>query len=297
MKIFAMVTTKHSEHYTVPGVESFFRQTELEEDDLFFLIDNDATQPADERRERYHELSRGKLHVIVNKQPRGFAENVNQLLAIAKSYRADLFFLNNDIIFTTEWLPSLLIDEPVILSPLSNREVNYRTDNFKCATAMQLEEYLGHEAAFEEVVALHRQQAASGYYNVIVLPFFAVKLPYSVYSVVGELDESYGRGGGEDYDYCVRAILAGFEVKYSLVPFILHFGGKSSWSGAETQGEQERRELLFRTRFEELWGRPLADLILYEKRDVIERFPGLQAYVERGELRHVVQTLLQSTKG
>ena len=45
MNVFGMVTTRHSQAYTAPALESFFRSTPLGLTDLFALIDNDGTYP------------------------------------------------------------------------------------------------------------------------------------------------------------------------------------------------------------------------------------------------------------
>jgi GT2 family glycosyltransferase len=97
----------------------------------------------------------------------------------------------------------------------------------------------------------------------LILPFFCVKIPYAVYSRVGPMDENFGRGSAEDSDYCLRAWLAGFEVRHALQSYVLHFGGKSSWAG-ETKRESEERMKKFRELFEKKWGAALADLVLNE---------------------------------
>ncbi len=291
MKIFAMVTTAKSKRYTPYALETFFRYTPLESADRFILIDNDACSFLQSEAAAFS----SRVEVLANPTPIGFAANVNQLLRICQPAKADLYFLNNDLIFSEQWLEPLLLSEPWILSPLSNREVRYSSEAFRCETAMQLEEYLGKEEAFKVLCATHRQ-ATTGHYNVIVAPFFAVKIPYAVYDQLGALDEEYGRGGGEDYDYCVRAILAGFKVKYALPSFILHFGGKSSWSGVETKDEQDARESRFRNRFADKWGRYLAELILYENQHVIAEFPGMPEKVAAGDLKAVVEELIAKGK-
>jgi GT2 family glycosyltransferase len=90
--------------------------------------------------------------------------------------------------------------------------------------------------------------------------FFAVKIPYSVYSKVGNLDESFGAGGGEDRDYCIRCYQAGFELRYALNSYILHFQGKSTWRGAETSEQTAARNRFYTGRFRDKWGTALFDV-------------------------------------
>jgi GT2 family glycosyltransferase len=93
MNVFGMVTTRHSHAYTSHALESFFRSTLFALTDLFVLIDNDGTYP----------LPPGgdgpPVTRLTNAAPLGFAANLNQVLRIARARRADLFFLNNDLIF------------------------------------------------------------------------------------------------------------------------------------------------------------------------------------------------------
>ena len=267
MNVFGMVSTANSLSYTLPALESFFRSTPLAPEDHFFLIDNDGSFTTDSARFPCCEVLR-------NPAPLGFAANGNQLLERCRERGADLFFLNNDVIFTKEWLTPLLNPDPRILSPLCNREVQYassvmvmKTSHvaslFVCNVGMTLADYTGNEAALEAIAEANRRQV-SGFLRVYVLPFFCVKIPYCVQQAVGRFDESFGTGGGEDYDYCLRAYLAGFEVGYALGSFNLHFGGKSTWAVADAAEEQLAREAQFRAVFREKWGPELHDMILRE---------------------------------
>ena len=107
-----------------------------------------------------------------------------------------------------------------------------------------------------------------------VLPFFCVRIPQQVAQAVGNFDERFGKAGGEDYDYCLRAYLAGFSVQFALRSYLLHFGGKSTYSGAESDVEQTAREEKFRSEFRQKWGDGLADLILREQQNVPNRATG-----------------------
>lgn len=284
-KVFGMVTTSKSASYTPHALSSFFEHTTLESGDQFLLIDNNGDYDATQL------VTHPLVDLCRNEQPRSFAANMNQALDLAMAKQADLYFLNNDLIFSAGWIEPLLLDQPEILSPLSNREVQFQTNDFVTTMSMMLADYLGQEKEFQVLASEYRKQA-NGYYNVAVLPFFCVKVPYSILKVVGRLDESFGKGGAEDYDYCLRAILAGFKIKYALTSYVLHFGGKSSWSGAETRAEQDERELLFRTMFAIKWGEALLRLFFFEDSTVLDAYPELKGEVERGNHKKIVQALM-----
>lgn len=287
MKIFGMVTTVNSWEYTSYALKSFFKNTRLEEGEKVFLIDNDNSFDDDAS------WFNPALEIIKNDEPLSFAANVNKIMEIARGARADLFFLNNDLIFTQDWILPLLIDEPFILSPLSNREVQYNVGGIEWKNTLKLSDYLGREAVLKEIAKQHKADF-QGYRKVISLPFFCIRIPFRVYETVGPMDESFGRGGAEDNDYCIRAILAGFDVKYALQSFVLHFSGKSTWAGGETQEETEIRCKTFRDVFEQKWGTKLLDVMINLDSRAIEKSPELMALAKREDYRAMIEILRRS---
>lgn len=284
MKIFGMVTTSHSAKYTDHALRSFFENTNLDPEDEFHLIDNDGSFDPEKLR------SRPQAFYVKNQSPLSFSANANQMVIKALENEADLYFLNNDVIFTPNWINPLLIREDSILSPICNRELQYDSNVFKSKLVMELEDYLGKEDGLKRLVEVHRSQR-QGTLQVIALPFFCVKIPHKILHDVGLFDQEFGKGGGEDYDYCLRAYLAGYRVKYALPSYLLHFGGKSTYSGAESREQQEQRELKFRTYFGVKWGMDLLKLIMFEDESVISQHEGLWDLIQKGNQRQVIQAL------
>lgn len=289
MNVFAMITTAASARYTDLALDSFFAHTPASEIGRFVLIDNDADAPY-LLREKYPKIS-----TITNPKPRGFAANANQALALARNARADLVLLNNDLVFTRNWLAPLCGADTWITSPLSNCEVMLKSDQFSCAVEMTVEYYREHENGFPSLVEAYTR-TVSGFMNMLVLPFFCIRLPRRVYERVGEFDERFGKGGGEDLDYCLRALQAGFAVKYAKDSFVLHFGGKSSWSGVERKDQQAARELEFSQHFEAVWGKPLTDLILRNQQTVIDSNTELKTLVDTGRYVELINRLKHPSK-
>ena len=224
MNVFGMVTTRHSHAYTAYALESFFRTTPLGLTDLFVLIDNDGTYPGTP-------VAAGRAVTrLTNAAPLGFAANVNQVLRLARARRADLFFLNNDLIFPPGWLEPLLSGPVGLLSPVSNFQFPDRVAGWSCGPVLDLADYQGHAEHLRALVRAH-QARHTGYRAVLKLTFFCIKIPAAVQEAVGELDEGFGRGAGEDYDYCLRCHRAGFPVALALGSYVLHFMGKSTWRG------------------------------------------------------------------
>jgi len=282
VNIFAMVTTRHSNAYTNYALLSFIEHTKLQGNDEVILIDNDSSYtglPAE---------CSDRVKLTINETPRSFAANLNQILDLARKSQASVIFLNNDLIFSHGWLEPLQAEGPFLLSPVSNAEVPYAEGDFQCKLGMDLQDYIGKEHLFREIVRRHRNRA-QGYMKMLTYPFFAVKIPYSVYSVVGGLDETFGVGGGEDKDYTIRCYLAGFELRFALKSYILHFQGKSTWRGAETREQTAARDLKANQRFQEKWGNALFDVMVMN--DLSKLTPDLQQAYKGGDFKRLIETL------
>ncbi len=214
-----------------------------------------------------------------------FAANVNQTIDHAATLRADVVFLNNDLIFSPNWFEPLRATGcPFLLSPLSQTETCYDEGDLHCGHGIDLPDYLGKEHLFLEIVRKHQQQY-QGYLAVLKFGFFAVKIPHEVYSVVGLFDESFGVGGGEDSDYCIRCHQLGFELRFALPSLLLHFAGKSTWRGAETPEQTEARNQLYRKRFKEKWGRGLLSLMIDDGNGLP---PELVQILKQGDFRGLI---------
>ena len=285
MRIFAMVTTNASTQYTRVALNSFFHTTPLRSQDLFILIDNDNDYTIPQS------LQDKQIDHIKNATPKSFAENANVAISKALANKADLFFLNNDVVFTKDWLNPLLLEEARIITPLSNRELQYHSKHFTTSSHMDLSSYLQVPEALEKINHYHRNNN-SGYLQVLGLPFFTVKLPYRIMSAVGFFDEAYGLGGGEDFDYCVRAYLEGFSVCYACQSFVLHFGGKSTWSGVETRIELRRREYGIKNHFALKWGKTLQNIMIEENHEAITSCKKLHQLINDNQHRKVLESLL-----
>jgi GT2 family glycosyltransferase len=280
-----MVTTRHSHEYTAHALSSFFETTNLGPEDEFWLIDNDGSL------ERSLTAGLPRVQVVTNPAPQGFAANVNQVIRDARDRGADLVFLNNDVIFTPGWLSPLCVDLPVVLSPISNFQLPYRSPEWECGPVLDLPDYLGNREAFRQIVRSHRAVVHS-YQPALAVPFFAVRIPHGVFTAVGNLDEGFGPGGGEDLDYCLRCHLAGFRVQFALDSYLLHFQGKSTWRGPESLEQRQAREQAWRQMFRDKWGSRLFELVCLKGSDGVAGGDVVRARLARGDFQGVVEHLL-----
>jgi GT2 family glycosyltransferase len=285
-RIFAMVSTEASKKYTPLALESFFKFTPLNPGEKLILIDNDGSLPMSQS---------GQLEYVKPKKPRSFAGNFNWILSKAKKESADIYFLNNDIIFTPDWILPLESATDSIITPVSNREFQYRGDGLRLEVSCRLEDYLENKEQLNKIVLHHKRKFATSNLGsrrkVLSLPFFCVKIPKAVWGVLGNLDESFGKGGAEDNDYCLRAYLEGFKVEYALESYLLHFSGKSTWDGAESAVETSARDELYRTKFKDKWGENLLKLSILGDISPLYSAPDLIGLFQQGNFTEVISKL------
>ena len=276
-RMFGMVMTKDSGRYTTATLESFFSRTQFQsETDHFLLIDIDAAGKTEDLRSSF-----SGIEIVTNLQPKSFAENGNLVISRASETDADAYFLNNDVIFPPDWIAPLDVPMPAVLAPTSNQNFQYRHGALETKPVMKLEEYVGKEKDFEEIVAQHRL-SHFGYDMAYKTNFFTVKIPSVVYKKIGGFDTTFGVAGGEDDDYCIRAYLGGFSVQVAVQSYCLHFGGKSTWDGPESKEKWREREAIFIRRFQEKWGQYLAQFLLTKDARLIDRYPEFKSALAEG---------------
>lgn len=277
--LFGMITTRASAEYTGPALNSFFSNTELVNGDEFVLIDNDAS---------YLAPLPPNVSLKPRSQPQSFAENANYLLK--RSGQRFTVILNNDLIFTKNWLPSL-ISEDAISSPMSNGQVTYTTPRLKLPAAMSLSDF---QNGFEDLELIGNEHAHRMIkpLNVMILPFFCAVIPPRVRDGIGLFDQAFRPAGGEDFDYCLRAILAGYRVQYAPRSFILHFGGASTWAGPEGLDGYRSRAPDFIRLFEKKWGSELTTLVFQPPAQPFAEAPELLSLMQKQDFREIIRRLM-----
>jgi GT2 family glycosyltransferase len=219
-KVSVVMLTFNQLEDTKKCVESFMAHTQNVNYELIF-VDNGSTK--DNTKEYLEELaaSHENIKTIFNPENMGFAIGNNQGIAVSEGEY--VLLLNNDVLLTDNWLSRMLAviessNDVGIVGPVTNN-----------ASGKQVVAYSGTE---EDVEGINRFAEMTllknaGYWlDVERIIGFCVLIKREVLWKIGGLDEVFGPGGYEDYDYCMRVKQAGYKVVIASDVFIYHIGGK-----------------------------------------------------------------------
>jgi len=247
--LYGMVTVGNSANYTKLALLTLFKHTKFKKEDSFVLIDNDGFWT---KGSEVFELPFGE--VVTNIDQLNFSGNANKLISLANSQNKDLVFLSNDVVFTPGWNERLELNENTICIPSCNQ-----THNYGFPAVSNINEFGKQFGKLNSAAHLHGVQLQEPF-ETKLMPFYVFKLPQKIYTSVGLFDTNFHMGG-EDVDYRLRAIGAGFDVKYTK-SFLLHFNGASTWNGQENLDDVKLRNLRYTRTFIQKWGDKLAQLCL-----------------------------------
>jgi hypothetical protein len=186
---------------------------------------------------RFLDRERG-LRLIRNRENRFFAGGCNQGLARARGEYAVL--LNADTVVTPGWLESLVRRvkrDPTagLAGPYTNR-----------AAGPQRVEKPGYRSlkGLDAFARRWAREHEGGRLDVPRLDGFCLLVKREVLDSVGLLDERFGPGGYEDYDYCLRARQAGWRLILVEEAYVHHEGGRG-YGGMDYDAlRKKNRELL-----------------------------------------------------
>ncbi|WP_209125686.1 glycosyltransferase [Alkalihalobacillus sp. BA299] len=168
------------------------------------------------------------VQLIRNKHAVGYTKAANQGLKLSKANYCVL--LNSDTIVTLRWLEKLIqcieTESKVgIIGPVSNaaswQSVPEVIENNDWATNLL-------NLTVEEQSRVVEKASLKSYPEVSFLNGFCLMIKREVINTIGYFDQdTFAKGYGEENDYCLRAVGAGFKLKVSDDCFIYHKKSKS----------------------------------------------------------------------
>jgi GT2 family glycosyltransferase len=186
-----------------------------------------------------------KITLLTNSQNLGFVATVNRAMALDSDN--DLLLLNSDTLVSGDWLDRIVAcaarDESIAsVTPFSNNATicSYPT--------------MGESAAMPDGEALHRLDQLFAHANAgqtVDIPTgvgFCMWMRRSAINAIGKFDESaFGRGYGEENDWCYRASATGRRHVLCADVFVAHRGEVSF--GTESLDRKARAQAVIDARY------------------------------------------------
>ncbi|MDD3053842.1 MAG: glycosyltransferase family 2 protein [Endomicrobiaceae bacterium] len=201
-------------------VESLFKHTTDVNYELIF-VDNGSTKDDTKTYLETLKTTHSNIKVIYNDENLGFACANNQGIEISEGEY--VLLLNNDVILTDGWLDRMLqvaeSDKRTgLVAPATNHASGRQVVVFD-ATADEDEE-------IQKFAKTTLSKNAGCWISVKRVIGFCMLIKREVLFKVGVLDEMFGPGGYEDYDYCMRVKQEGYDIVVATDVFVFHIGGK-----------------------------------------------------------------------
>jgi GT2 family glycosyltransferase/glycosyltransferase involved in cell wall biosynthesis len=184
----------------------------------------------------------GRIVLVRNAVNQGFGASVNRALALHPTH--DAVLLNSDTRVFGDWLARLreaAYSGPAVgsVTPLSNN-----------GSIASYPHALGTEISPDHAAALHAITASENSGLRVEIPVgvgFCMYLRRDCLQEVGSLDaDVFGKGYGEEVDYCLRARSRGWSHQLAADVFVFHAGGRSF--GARRQALLDRSQRLLNLR-------------------------------------------------
>ncbi|MEM9532918.1 MAG: glycosyltransferase family 2 protein [Pseudomonadota bacterium] len=185
------------------------------------LVNDASTDPAVRPQLINFVSRRPAAQLLENPQNLGFVKTVNRAMAAG---RQDVILLNSDAVVTTGWLPALTRcaesdGRIATVTPFSNN-----------AEICSLPEFCQNNPFPDDPDAWGRRVAGVASRTYPELPTgvgFCMLIRRRALDELGLFDEAFGRGYGEENDFCCRASEAGGRNVLCDDAYVAHAGGRS----------------------------------------------------------------------
>ena len=220
-------------------IDSVKKWTDLDKNRLILI---DDCSP-DERIKPYLKSIEDKnIKVIFNEKNQGFSGNIN--LGMSQSEENDVLLLNSDTVVTKKWLDKIVecaySDVSIAtVTPLSNNATLCSVPNFCEENTIPEGFTIDSFADLIETISLNMMP------EIPVAHGFCMFVKREVMRKIGMFDaETFGRGYGEENDFCHRAEQIGYHHVMCDNTFIFHSGTSSFLSEEKKRYIEEQRKFM-----------------------------------------------------
>ncbi len=183
----------------------------------------------------------GLCTLLVNSENRGYVATANQAMKLHRD--RDVLLLNSDTQVYNNWLDRLrnhaLKEQVATVTPLSNNATICSYPSFDKENSEAL------EISYRSLDRLCATVNGGQMVNLPTGVGFCMYIRRPAINAIGFFDEGvFGRGYGEENDYCMRLIKAGWQNSFALDVFVRHTGEISFADKAKEQKARGLRAVL-----------------------------------------------------
>ncbi len=223
-------------------LKSIYENTDLQVNRLVLINDNSPDERIKPFLDEQKNKVDGQVIVIHNTENKGFSNNIN--IGMKQSDCNDVILLNSDTVVTKNWVEKMVAcaysDGSIgTVTPLSNNATLCSVPNF-CE-----ENELPEGMSVERVAEIVEECSMKKYPRITVAHGFCMLVKREVINCIGYFDaETFGRGYGEENDFCNRAEQMGYIHVMCDDTYIYHSGTKSFVSKEKENYIREHDEIL-----------------------------------------------------
>lgn len=221
-------------------LESLYKHTDLENNRLILINDNSS----DERIIPFLDKQvRRNVIVIHNEVNKGFSNNIN--IGMNQSDVNDVILLNSDTVLTSNWVEKMV---ECAYSSASIGTVTPLSNNATLCSVPKLfeENTLPDGMSIEQAATIVEKCSLKKYPRITVANGFCMLVKREVINMIGNFDaETFGRGYGEENDFCNRAEQMGYIHVMCDNTYIYHSGTKSFVSKEKEKYIAEHQKILY----------------------------------------------------
>lgn len=224
-KVDIIIPIYNAYEYTEECIKSILKQTDLNLHTLVLINDKSPDETILPMLERYKEENSEKNIVVLdNQQNMGFVKTVNKGMQYSEN---DVILLNSDTEVTKNWVEKIqkcADSNPYIatVTPLTNNGTICSVPNFG------IDNELPSNLSLEEYAEMIEKISQNRYPELTTGNGFCMYIKREVIQELGLFDdETFGKGYGEENDFCYRALDHGYTNVLCDNTFIYHKGTQS----------------------------------------------------------------------
>ena len=224
-KVDIIVPIYNAYEFAEECIKSILRHTELKKNNLILINDKSPDEKISPMLKKYAgENSDKNIIVIDNQENLGFVKTVNKGMKYSEN---DVLLLNSDTEVTKNWLEKIVEcaysnEYIATVTPLTNNGTIASVPNFG------IDNELPKNMSLDEYAEIIEKSSLKRFPELTTANGFCMFIKRSVINEVGLFDDvTFGKGYGEENDFCYRALNHGYTHVLCDNTFVYHKGTQS----------------------------------------------------------------------